>query len=395
MKNVPVYMRIAEEIKSEWLSSTDAQGGKKLPTQEELAERFGVSRSTIVRTLSKLAAEGYIHSQQGSGAYIATTLPRETNVKCLSLIVPALHAPVIVQACRGVERRARQLGYQVLLASSEFGLAHEQELVMQHLQAGAKGILLYPVTRRRQDLATDYLIHWSYDVPVVMMDIGGDAWPCSQVQFDNYRLGYDMTNHLLQYGHRRIAFMHTWLDYLHSSIHNRQRGWETAMMEAGQEIPSSYIGWPVPHLDLGYRTPLSDADYDVITANLLTLHPRPDAVIAWNDEVAAHLTQTLINRGIRVPDEIRITGFDCEPLITRLFQPLFPTSKPDFVRLGELAVDALSQLLTEENAHPRTYLYPAPVLWREPCAGPMEVSSVVNEDAAVVGAGDSTLRSIT
>src|SRR5690348_16290207 len=116
MGNVPAYIRVAEEIRSEWLSSADPREGKKLPTQEELAERFGVSRSTIVRSLSKLVAEGYLHSQQGSGVYVADFLPRETGIQCISLIVTNLHAPVVVQACRGVERRARQLGYQVLLA---------------------------------------------------------------------------------------------------------------------------------------------------------------------------------------------------------------------------------------------------------------------------------------
>ena len=69
------------------------------------------------------------------------------------LIVPNLNAPVIVDACRGIERRARQLGYQVLLASSEFGLEHERELIEQHIKTGVRGVVLYPVTRSAQDLA--------------------------------------------------------------------------------------------------------------------------------------------------------------------------------------------------------------------------------------------------
>src|ERR1041385_3091217 len=101
MGTIPAYIRIADQIKIEWLSDPTSPEGKKLPTQEELAERFGVSRATIVRTLSRLAAEGYIHSQQGSGVYIAERLPRETATQCLSLVVPQINATVIVQACRG------------------------------------------------------------------------------------------------------------------------------------------------------------------------------------------------------------------------------------------------------------------------------------------------------
>jgi GntR family transcriptional regulator of arabinose operon len=382
---VPAYIKIAEQIKKEWFSGADSRHGNKLPTQEELAERFKVSRSTIVRSLSKLVAEGYIHSQQGSGVYVAHKPPRGDEARRIGLIVTRLHAPVIVAACRGVERRARQLGYQVLLASSENSLAREEELVAQHLQAGVQGIVLYPVTRRQAEIKDDYLARWSQSAPVVTMDIACDAWPCSMVLFDNYRLGYEVTRQLIRHGHRHIAFMHTSPDYLHTSIHDRQRGWEAAMGEAGLEIPESYRGWPVGVHD--FFQSREDSDYQEIAEDLLRLHPRPDSVIAWMDDVAAHLTQALCQLGVRVPEEVRLVGFDCEPLITRLFQPLFPTSRPDFVRLGELAVEVLNQTILENNAaRPRTYYYPVPVLWREPRSASMQATAVVQYEETPVKA---------
>ena len=73
MSAIPAYIHIANQIKAECLSRVDSQNDRKLPTQEELAAHFGVSRSTIVRALSKLVAEGYLYSQQGSGVYAAET----------------------------------------------------------------------------------------------------------------------------------------------------------------------------------------------------------------------------------------------------------------------------------------------------------------------------------
>lgn len=385
MGTVPAYIKVAEQIKREWFSHTDSQQGNRLPTQEELAERFKVSRSTIVRSLSKLVAEGYIHSQQGSGVYVAQKLPRSDRVRRIGLIVTRLHAPVIVAACRGVERRARQLGYQVLLASSDNDLAREEELVAQHLQAGVQGIVLYPVTRRQAQMQDDYLARWNQSVPIVTMDIACDSWPCSMVLFDNFRLGYDVTRQLIRHGHRHIAFMHTAADFLHTSIHDRQRGWEAAMEEAGLRIPDCYRGWPVSIHDF-YQS-REDSDYQKIAEDLLQLHPRPDAIIAWMDDVAAHITQSLCHLGVRVPEEIRLVGFDCEPLITRLFQPLFPTSRPDFVRLGELAVEVLNRtIVSGDAARPRTYYYPVPVLWREPCTAPAPVTAVVQMEEIPVEA---------
>lgn len=403
MNSHPAYIRIAEQIKAEWFSAkqesvegdNDADSGRKLPTQEELAEQYGVSRSTIVRSLSRLVAEGYIHSRQGSGAYV--TLPAEKSghaaaahgaarslsasvppatAKSLGLLVPNLRSPIVMQACRGVEREARRRGYAVLLASSDDSLEREQELVEQHLQAGAAGIVLYPVIRHKHDEASDYLTTWEQAVPLVTMDIRSDRWPCSQVVFDNYRLGYDMTRQLLRHGHRHIAFMHAAGDRLHTSILDRQKGWEVAMEEACLPIPAGYQTWPARSHDGEY----DDADFAAMAQELLALDPRPDAVIGWDDPAVARLIQALINEGMRVPEEMRVAGFDAHPLITRLFRPLFPTSKPDFARLGELAVEVLAACLQEGSALPRTYYLPVSVQWRE--ARPIEERAAPGREEA-------------
>ncbi|GDX41118.1 hypothetical protein LBMAG21_14100 [Armatimonadota bacterium] len=364
LKSTPSYVRIAERIKADMFPNASKQEGKKLPTQEELARYYGVSRSTIVRVMSHLAAEGSIHSRQGSGGYLSDKPHIPAQRKCLSLVVPDLHAPVTVATCRGVERKARQLGYHVLLGSSEFRLESEHELIQQHLQAGAQGVILYPVTRFRSQVETDYLTHWDSPTPVVTLDIACAEWKCSRVVFDNVQLGYDMTRQLIARGHKHILFMHTSTERLHSSIHERAKGWRLAMEEAGLPIPTSYIFWPTPEYDITARH-IGDADYPRIVDALLELEPRPSAVIAWHDVAAAYVIQALLDRGVGSPDEIQVAGFDNEPIITRLFRPLMPTSKPDFIRLGEFAVETLEAISAGNSSHTRTYTYPVPLLWRD------------------------------
>ncbi len=365
MKSTPSYVRIAERIKADLFPNASRQEGGKLPTQEELARRYGVSRSTIVRVMSHLAAEGAIHSRQGSGGYLSDKPRTLAQRKCLSLIVPDLHAPVTVATCRGVERKARQLGYHVLLGSSEFRLENEHELIQQHLQAGAQGVILYPVTRFRSQVETDYLTRWDNPTPIVALDIVCEEWNCSRVVFDNMQLGYDMTRKLISQGHRRILFMHTSAEYLHSSIHERAKGWRLALAEAGLPVPVSYETWPTPYYDLSPNHSIGDLDYSSIVDAILRLEPRPSAVIAWNDAAAASLIQALLDRGGISLDEIQVVGFDNEPLITRFFRPLMPTSKPDFIRLGEFAVETLEAISAGNSGHTRTYTYPVPLLWRD------------------------------
>jgi DNA-binding LacI/PurR family transcriptional regulator len=140
------------------------------------------------------------------------------------------------------------------------------------------------------------------------------------------------------------------------------------MEEACLTIPSGYQTWPARSHDGEY----DDADFAAMAQELLALDPRPEAVIGWDDPAVARLIQALINEGIRVPEEMRIAGFDANPLITRLFRPLFPTSKPDFARLGELAVEVLAARLQEGQALPRAYYLPVSVLWREARFGVLE-----------------------
>lgn len=181
--------------------------------------------------------------------------------------------------------------------------------------------------------------------------------------------------------------MHAHPDYLHSSIHERKKGWEAALEENCLPISDSYRNWPFPARTIG---PLTDEDYEVIAEDFLCLDPRPDALIAWNDEVAAHMTQALLNRGIRIPEDLCIAGFDNEPMITRLFRPLFPTSRPDFTRLGELGVEALDGIIRGGRNTPRIYYHSVSVLWREPRTSPRHTNLEEWEEGSV--AAEETLN---
>ncbi len=363
-------------------------------TINELAARLNLNKATVSRILNgkgdgfsaqtrqrviSMAVELDYQPNLAARA-LATGEPLSANktdnsIPKISLVVPNLAAPVILNVCRGVERQARQCGYQVLLASSEFGLAHERELVEEHRRAGVKGVILYPVTRQREEVAQDYIMNWPQNFPLVAIDIACEEWPCFRAQFDNYQLGYDMTTELIRHGHQHIVFMNAEEERLHSSIHDRRRGWEKAHQDAGLTIEESYQGWPV-NTHSFQSFPPDYIEFENIARSLLKLSPRPDAVIAWNDVAAVHLTQALINANVRVPQDIRITGFDDEPLITRLFRPLFPTSKPDFVQLGEWAVDNLIAMIEGSTSAVKLFDRSVPILWREPQFGSDQESSL-------------------
>jgi len=364
-KRLPTYVLLAERIKAEWISRPDARPGDKLPAQFELRKMLGASRPTVAKALALLAAEGLVESRQGSGAYLRSVPTVSTRTRLLSFIAPRANASVVLRAYYGIERRARQRGYQLLMASSEDDIRHEEELVEQHLRAGATGIVLYPVTRWRHQLAEDYLKHRWREVPIVLFDIGYEEWERPMVVFDNYRLGYEMTQALLAHGHRNIAFLLLRADCLHRSIHERQEGWQAAMQDAGIPISPAYLNWISLSRESHRASGLVDAEE--VAHRLLQLSPRPDALIAWEDQTAMSLIRALQKVGVAVPEQVRVVGFD-DLEASRFFQPAFPTSQPDFARLGEIAVEVLDEWLSGKQSAPRTYILSVPVHWREPRA---------------------------
>ncbi|BCW99462.1 MAG: GntR family transcriptional regulator [Armatimonadota bacterium] len=368
MSRRPVYLRIAEEIKAEWLTGARLRPGDRLPTQHELRKRYGASLPTIVRALGVLASEGLIRSRQGSGTYVAEVTPerrvRPVSTSFISFIAQLKDDWLSVRAFRGVERRAREHGYKLLTASASFSADHEARLIEEHLAAGAVGVVISPAVRERRHLAEDYMTRRWRDVPIVAIDMGQEYWDRPMVVFDNYRLGYDMTKALIQHGRRRIAFMHVSEEQLWNSVHERRQGWESALREEGIPIPPAYRGWPSPpRLETWVKG--FDEDFGEITRELLSLDPVPDAVIAWEDHSAMQLIRALMEEGVKVPDDILVAGFDDHDA-TSYFYPRFPTSHPDFGRAGEIAVDIIHRILSGEPLRPRTYILPVPVIWRNP-----------------------------
>jgi GntR family transcriptional regulator of arabinose operon len=370
----PTYIWLADQIKAGWLNKPEALPGTRLPAERQLQAHFGVSRATVSKAMALLSKEGLIRTKTGSGAYVNAIPTASRTARMIGYISPynipklaSRHASLALRLYHGMERRAQETGHQILIGSANLSIEREEALVEQFVQLGAEGIIIFPVdypgANRLKNVTDDYLAQRWRETPIVLMDSGAEEWQRPTILFDNYRLGYEMTSALLQHERRNILFMHTAPERMHNAIHDRKRGWTASLTRAGIPIPASYRDWPVSICD--YGPALTETDVAQMAQSLLQLDPRPDAVIAWEDLTAMQLTLALQNQGVSVPQEICVTGFDNLDM-TRFFPVPFPTSNPDFIQMGELAVDILDRMIAGEAEAARTYVLPVPLLWREP-----------------------------
>jgi GntR family transcriptional regulator of arabinose operon len=352
---------VADAILADFVHNGTLEPGDRLPTVRELERRYGASRATIVHALSILEQQGWIEKRQGSGCYLKRLEPSATKLSrnLIGFIARNTNTEVILRVYAGIERVARVHNMHVLVASSDDSYDFEREQIARLIRAGCSAIVLFPVTRTERQLREDYLKKEFMDFPIVLVDIAYPEQKRPQVVFDNYLLGYEMTEMLLHEGHRRIAFMDLETGeglFMHYSTRERYRGYLDALHHAGVPV------YPEDRWTICGRMPGADMFEEVMPF----LHEwkrqesRPTAVIAIEDFCAMRTIEAAQVLGIHVPEDLTVVGFD-NLAVARSFSPPFPTSDPDFRRAGEIAGRLVLQQLCGTLTEPVIYMLPVPI----------------------------------
>jgi DNA-binding LacI/PurR family transcriptional regulator len=315
---------------------------------KDIAEKAGVSVMTVSKALRDqpdlaestkerirvLAKEmGYVPNISASGLRSQTT-------RLIGLIVPAVTDPVCARAILAIEQAATEIGYEVLLAQSMGKPDREESAIRRMMARRVDGLLLAPVYRM-DSRSPIYEELQRRKIPTVIF--GHRAAFCAGfagAESDDTTASESLTRHLLELGHRRIAFF------------------------AGPRVAP----WAQERLE-GYRRAHRNADVPVddrlifnagttaedgTTAALQFIQERPDAtaIQAVNDLVAIGAAETLLSQGIRIPQEMSIVGFG-NLLVSEHFRvPLTTVRQPKF-RLGTAAMEMLQKGLKGESMSSR------------------------------------------
>ncbi|POP42622.1 LacI family transcriptional regulator [Superficieibacter electus] len=136
-------------------------------------------------------------------------------------------------------------------------------------------------------------------LPLVLADSWAPGLPC--VNPDNALGGYLATHHLITQGRRRIAFLASTLS--HYSIRQRENGYRKALYEAQMLMPPDYEAIAPPLVD-------TELALEQAVNELLSLPEPPDAIFAYNDAAALVVVRLCAERGLRIPEDIALVGFD-------------------------------------------------------------------------------------
>ena len=311
--------------------------GQRLPTEAELMEQYGVSRTTVTRTLRDLEHRGVIRRRRGSGTFVKE--PERTATKQFGMLVHGIEPGSIFLSVYEVLARATdQAGAHILLThlNAQSNLTAEAvESAERMVARGVSGVFFLPhgtsgeggpLNRKVVDLFN------RASVPVVLLDRDICEFPqrssLDLVGVDNIRGGYLLGQHLIDVGCRRTLFFSENVTF--SSARARWNGYRAAMEASGIE-PRSF----------GCDPESAESVMEAVRQH------KPDGIVCDNDRHAAIIMRHLLNAKISIPQEIKLAGFDDTPTASMLTIPLTTVRQP----AGAIALRAMS-VMSDRIAHP-------------------------------------------
>jgi DNA-binding LacI/PurR family transcriptional regulator len=360
---VPLHERLKQRILDDITAEFGQKKGVRLPSERDLQTRYGVSRPTISKALAALAADGVLVRSSGRGRFVlgavsSTALAADgtpVSTRRIGFIAPRSSAELIQRIFHGIDRAAHRRDCHVVLSSAGSLSEREEAVARDLIASGIQGLILYPANRRDDAVAQDYLMSERLGVPLILVDTCLPEHGHTQVIFDNRRVGGAMTSWLIGRGHSRIGLISVTEHLRHAPLAARLEGYKDALHDHGIAFDPDLVGMYEPLNETEEICALLDG--------WLHRPDRPTALIAPEDNVAMEIIEQLELRGIHVPEDVEVVGFDnCET--ARRFRPAFTTTSPDLERMGEIACELLLEAIDNGGLPPRTYVLDVPLTVR-------------------------------
>lgn len=348
-----IYLKVVQALREEIRAGV--YNGKAFPSEAMLMRKHKIGRQTAVRVLNALAGDGLVVRRKGSGTYISPTGRRATGR--IGLII---HGSDYCELFTPVAKRISQLcqknGYTLMFGdvSSDCTASRIKkvlELADNFVQTGLDGVIIQPLelaanaeqmNRRLVDKFT------AAQIPVALFDSDIVSEPARSefdlVAVNHFEVGWQLAAHLRKVGAKRILYL---AEKDHAPcVQARQLG-----VKVGSE-----------GLALAGKAAYAKSD-DVAAIKRIIAREKPDAIACYNDRYAALLLQTLAKLGKRVPQDIRVAGFD-DVQYAKLTSPQLTAMHQPCDELAQTVFELLLQRIRKPNLPPRSIILNAPLVVR-------------------------------
>ena len=327
MLNEPMYQKIYKDLYNDILTGK-YKVGDRLPSENELSENYGVSRITSKKSLEIMADRGYVMRQPGKGTFVlkvpnqpedteeefdtSGSISEHSSQRIIGVIMDSFGATFGPDLIRGLEYECRRRGYLMLLRFTYGAMEIETKALNEMVEAGASGIIL--MCAQGETYNSEILKLHLENYPLVLVDRGMQGIPIPVVSTDNFEASKELTEYLIQQGHKKICFLsHSSMQT--TTVADRYNGYVSAMSANGLLADDSLL---LSDLDA-----VLPADDDSFTANqratehisnYIDEHPDVTAFFTVEFSIAQRLIDILNEKGLINEKEIvYFDGFDAGP----------------------------------------------------------------------------------
>ena len=298
--------------------------GDRLPTDGQLMRQFSTSRPTVARAMRDLEMEGYLERRAGSGSFVR--VPAQTKPSLIGILTPEVGEHELFQPiCSEIALQCQKHNLSLLWADSATNgseeIDHERnayDLCQRYISLGVAGVFFTPVEFSEKMLVANREIAERLDasgISVVLIDRDIERLPKRSrfdlVGIDNFRAGFMQADHMLNQGCKKIAYVSR--EVSAPTIDLRIAGFRQATASQGLKLDDS----------IEFCGDLSDKKFvDSIIAY------SPDAIVCANDTTAMMLMRSLLQKGIKIPGDVRMIGIDDVKIASMAMVPLTSIHQP-------------------------------------------------------------------
>ncbi len=353
------YREIVEKLQED-ISSGKYKPGQRLPSEAELVRRYGTSRMTVFRAMHELQSLGIVVRRVGSGTFVSQNSSSGSHV--FGLLIPELGQTEIFEViCKGMMEAPQAIHHSLLWGNTASKENEKEEVAEQlcrhYIARKVSGVFFSPVefTPGRHEANRRIAAALSKArIPIVLLDRCMERYPRRSnydlVGIDNRRAAYLATEHLIKAGAKRIAFFAR--PNSAPTVDARIAGYREALQALSKQSGLELVNFG------------DAADPKFVKAVLKK--DRPDAFLCANDHTAGNLMHTLLSIGERIPEDIRMVGFD-DVKYSRLLPVPLTTQHQPCMDIGRIALAVMLDRISNPDLPPRDVLLGCQFIIRQSC----------------------------
>lgn len=325
---------------------------------KDVAKEAGVSIATVSRVLNdvdvvneetkKKVVEAI--NKLGYRPNIVARSLKTQRTKTIGIVIPDISSQFYPEIVRGAEDVANIYDYNIMLCNTDLDPEKEMEYLRVLKEKMVDGVL-YMSTSLESNIVD--LIN-NLQIPMVLVETTSREGNIPSVTIDNEKAALDGVNYLIKKGNKKIAYIGTHEDAVNASA-LRYKGYKHALKENGLELDEK----------LAYFGGLKAQDgYEGIVEILE--HEKIDSVFCASDEIAMGAINALRDKGLKVPEDIDVVGFD-NIYSSAIFYPKITTIAQPMYDMGSVGMRMLIKIINKQEVENKNYILKHEIIERDSC----------------------------